>query len=177
MTAVWSWAQCVNDRFYVYICYSIREKVLFFPRHRLQKIPLLSDPGMHQGTCVTHVPWCMSGLLTRGGGENGAFCVSGMRPVAWSIDHIAYMRHSASMSTGLWCDRDIKIQVESSKSGAIVRSHDHAIFAKSISPEMSRRLGSSACSSTLSVSHSNPCSPGQHIPHDCFRPLFDRCGA
>ena len=25
---------------------------------------------MHQGTCVTHVPWCMSGLLTRGGGEN-----------------------------------------------------------------------------------------------------------
>ena len=27
-------------------------------------------PGMHQGTCVTHVPWCMSGSLTRGGGEN-----------------------------------------------------------------------------------------------------------
>ena len=25
---------------------------------------------MHHGTCVTHVPWCMSGSLTRGGGEN-----------------------------------------------------------------------------------------------------------
>ena len=25
---------------------------------------------MHHGTCVTHVPWCMSGLLTRGGGKN-----------------------------------------------------------------------------------------------------------
>ena len=25
---------------------------------------------MHHGTCVTHVPWCMSGLLARGGGEN-----------------------------------------------------------------------------------------------------------
>ena len=25
---------------------------------------------MHHGTCVTHVPWCMSGLLNRGGGEN-----------------------------------------------------------------------------------------------------------
>ena len=25
---------------------------------------------MHQGTCVTHVPWRMSGLLTRGGREN-----------------------------------------------------------------------------------------------------------
>ena len=31
-----------------------------FPRHRLQRKPLLSDPGMHHGTCVTHVPWYMS---------------------------------------------------------------------------------------------------------------------
>ena len=41
-----------------------------FPRHRLQRKPLVSDPGMHHGTCVTHVPWCMSGSLTRGGGES-----------------------------------------------------------------------------------------------------------
>ena len=41
-----------------------------FPRHRLQGKPLVSDRGMHHGTWVTHVPWCMSGLLTRGGGEN-----------------------------------------------------------------------------------------------------------
>ena len=39
-----------------------------FPRHRLQRKPLVSDPGMHHGTCFTHVPWCMSGSLTRGGG-------------------------------------------------------------------------------------------------------------
>ena len=32
-----------------------------FPRHRLQKKPLVSDPDMHHGMCVT---------LTRGGGEN-----------------------------------------------------------------------------------------------------------
>ena len=25
---------------------------------------------MHHGTCATHVPWCMSGSLTHGGGEN-----------------------------------------------------------------------------------------------------------
>ena len=25
---------------------------------------------MHHGTCVTHVPWCMSRSLTRGGGES-----------------------------------------------------------------------------------------------------------
>ena len=40
-----------------------------FPRHRLQRKPLVSDPGMHHRTCVTHVPWCMSGSLTNGGGE------------------------------------------------------------------------------------------------------------
>ena len=41
-----------------------------FPCHRLEGKPLVSDPSMHHGTCVTHVPWCMSGSLTRGGGEN-----------------------------------------------------------------------------------------------------------
>ena len=41
-----------------------------FPRHRLQWKALVSDPSMHHGTCVTHVPWCMSGSLNRGGGEN-----------------------------------------------------------------------------------------------------------
>ena len=40
------------------------------PRRRLLRKPLVSDPGMHHGTCFTHVPWCMSGSLTRGGGEN-----------------------------------------------------------------------------------------------------------
>ena len=40
-----------------------------FPRHRRQRKPLVSDPGMHHGTCVKHVPWCMPGSLTRGGGE------------------------------------------------------------------------------------------------------------
>ena len=37
-----------------------------FPRHRLQRKPLLSDPGMHHGTHVTHVPRCMSGSSTAG---------------------------------------------------------------------------------------------------------------
>ena len=41
-----------------------------FSRHRLQKKPPVSDPGMHHDTRATHVPWCMSGSLTRGGGEN-----------------------------------------------------------------------------------------------------------
>ena len=41
-----------------------------FIRHRFQRKPLVSDPGMHHGTCVAHVPWCMSGSLTHGGGES-----------------------------------------------------------------------------------------------------------
>ena len=28
--------------------------------------PWISDLGMHHGTCVTHVPWCMPGSLTNG---------------------------------------------------------------------------------------------------------------
>ena len=28
--------------------------------------PQVSDPDMHHGTCVTHVPWCMPGSLTSG---------------------------------------------------------------------------------------------------------------
>ena len=41
-----------------------------FPRLRLQRKLLVSDPGMHHGTCVTHAPWCMLGSLPRGAGEN-----------------------------------------------------------------------------------------------------------
>ena len=41
-----------------------------FPRHRLQRKPLVSDPGIHPATCVTHVPWWMPGSLIRSGREN-----------------------------------------------------------------------------------------------------------
>ena len=57
-----------------------------FPRHRLQKKPLASDPGMHHGTCFTHVPWCMPRSLTRGGGEN----VPGI-PNVCATDNFAYL--------------------------------------------------------------------------------------
>ena len=58
-----------------------------FPRHRLQRKPLVSDPDMHHSTCVTHVPWCMSGSLNRGDGENvpgipGACATRNMRYLA-----------------------------------------------------------------------------------------------
>ena len=60
-----------------------------FPRHRLQRKPLVSDPDMHHGSCVTHVSWCMAGSLTRGGGEN----VPGI-PGACVTRNVAYLVRS-----------------------------------------------------------------------------------
>ena len=37
-----------------------------FPRRRFHRKLLVSDPGMHHGTCGTHVPWCKSGSFTCG---------------------------------------------------------------------------------------------------------------
>ena len=65
-----------------------------FPHNRLQRKPLFSDPSMHHGTCVTHVPWCMSGSLTRGSGEN----VPGI-PGACATRNFSYL------ARGLCCGR------------------------------------------------------------------------
>ena len=58
----------------------------FFPRHRLQRKLLVNEPGIHHGTCAMHVPWCMSGSLTHGGGEN----VPGI-PGACTIHNFTYL--------------------------------------------------------------------------------------
>ena len=63
-----------------------------FPRHQPQRKPLVRDPGMHHGTCVTHVPWCMSGSVTYGHGKTfpafqahaqPTLHVSGKRPIVF----------------------------------------------------------------------------------------------
>ena len=46
--------------------------------------PRVSDPDMHHGTCVMHVPWCMPGSLTSG--------------FFWSRWQGKRSRHSRSMS-------------------------------------------------------------------------------
>ena len=59
-----------------------------FPHHRLQRKQPVSDPGMHHGTCDTHVLWCMLGSLTRGGFRHSRrmrspwLYVSGKRPMS-----------------------------------------------------------------------------------------------
>ena len=62
------WASCQIRK--ITGCACARNAGNVFPRDRLQRKLLVSDPEMHHGTCVTHVPWCMSGSLNRGGGEN-----------------------------------------------------------------------------------------------------------
>ena len=57
-----------------------------FPRHQLQRSLLISNLGMHHSTCITHVPWCMSGSLTRGGRENAPGI-----PAACATHSISYL--------------------------------------------------------------------------------------
>ena len=67
-----------------------------FPCHRLQRKPLVSDPVMHHGTCVTHVPRCMSRSLTGGGGVN----VPGI-PGACTIRNFTYQVRGPFPSTNI----------------------------------------------------------------------------
>ena len=51
-------------------CACARNGGKVFLRLWFQRKPLVSDPGVNHGTCVTHVPWGMAGSLTCGDGEN-----------------------------------------------------------------------------------------------------------
>ena len=67
-------------------CACARNAGNIFPRHWLQKKLLVSDLGMHHGTCVTHVTWGMPGSLVHGGMEN----VPGI-PGACAIRNFTYL--------------------------------------------------------------------------------------
>ena len=80
--------------------------------------PRVSDYGMHHGTCVAHVPWCMKGSLTsvflwsRWRGKRSRhsrrmrkpqFYVSGKRPIILHYTiHIMHGNHKSRKSTRLW---------------------------------------------------------------------------
>ena len=55
---------------------------------------VISDPGMHYGTCVPHVPWCMSGSLISVGGEN----VPGI-PIAYTSRNFTYLARGPCIHT------------------------------------------------------------------------------
>ena len=60
------------------MCRECREP---FPRRRLQKKPIVSDPGMHHGTSVTHVP--VAGKTFPAFPAHAQFCVTSKRLIAW----------------------------------------------------------------------------------------------
>ena len=97
MTWRWPWVSCQIRK--IVGCACTGNTGSAFPRHRLQKKSLVSDPGMHHGTCVTHVPCCMSRSLTHDDGENvpgipGACAtrnftyLSGERPILTTDDNL-----------------------------------------------------------------------------------------
>ena len=96
---------------------------------------LVIDPDMHHDTCLTHVPWCMSGSITSGflwnrwrgkrsrhsrRMRNPQFCVSGKRPMVycgvWDRCTLGFMWlfYTVGFGTGaLWdlCDCSIHFEV------------------------------------------------------------------
>ena len=72
-----------------------------FPRRRFQRKPLVSHHGMHQGTCV-HVPWCMSGSLTCGDGENVPSIPSACAPAILRIWQEAHRKIATSKLLPCW---------------------------------------------------------------------------
>ena len=73
-----------------------------FPHRQLQRKPLVSDPGMHHGTYLTHVPWCISGSLTRGNRENVLGIPSACAPVIlriWQAHTSTCIFHTPSHET------------------------------------------------------------------------------
>ena len=85
---------------------------------------LAIDPNMHHGTCVMHVPWCMSGSITSGflwnlwrgkrsrhsrRTRNPQFYVSGRRPMVLRrcMDNFAYLRKKTRGNKFIPCSQAI----------------------------------------------------------------------
>ena len=98
----------------------------------------VSDPDMHHGTCVTHVPWCMPGLLTSGflwnrwRGKrsrhswcmcNPKSCVSGKRSMLW------HWRGRWSLLKPMMTSLVYKSAVLTRHVRYIVHEHLHFVFA------------------------------------------------
>ena len=79
---------------------------------RFSQSPRVSDPDMHHGTCVTHVPWCMPGSLTssflwsrwRGKRSRNSrrmrkqqLYVSGKKPILWIEINYQYPQFHGSL--------------------------------------------------------------------------------
>ena len=111
MYTVLAWASC-----------QIR-KIAYFAHAPLSPPPRVSDPDMHYGTCVTHMPWCMSGSLTSGflwsrwrgkrsrhsrRMRNPQFYVSGKRPME-ACDLLTHLFQARCLNRKILSERHIRI--------------------------------------------------------------------
>ena len=72
------------------VAHTLEMAGLFYPP------PRFSDPDMHQGTCVMHVPWCMPGLL------NSGFLRNRWRENVLGIPGACTTRNFMYLVRGLW---------------------------------------------------------------------------
>ena len=88
----------------LWFAYARRECREHFPNRWLQRKTLVSDPGMHHGTCVTHMPWCMSGSLTRGGGKTFPAFPAHAQPAISRIEQEVHGDPYSGKTTPLYWD-------------------------------------------------------------------------
>ena len=82
--------------------------------------PRISNPDMHHGTCVTHVPWCMPGSLT-----------SGFRWNRWRGKRSRHSRCMRNPQFYVSSKRSIKLDGSQSKQNGEIRFSEY----KNICPE------------------------------------------
>ena len=124
-----------------------REYRKHFPRHRLQRKPLVSDPGMHHRTCDPHVLWCMSGSLTRGVGEH----VLGI-PGAWATRNFTYLVRGPLSGRWKGCDWWPLKDWQLSQTGkTLVLRNDWSLLSSLLLLLMPWFLSSLLCWSLLSI--------------------------
>ena len=72
-----------------------------FPLHRVPKEPLVSDPDMHHGTCVTHMPWCKWGNVPGNPGACATRNFTYLVRVPWRQSHTVAYELSSHLLYGL----------------------------------------------------------------------------
>ena len=89
-----------------------RECLERFSHHRLQRKPLVSNTGMLHGTCITHVPWCTLGSLTRGGEKTFPEFPPHAQPAIlriWQEDHLGHISPCVFASFAIYYSFHIQI--------------------------------------------------------------------
>ena len=111
--------------------------------------PRVSDPNMHHGTRVMHVPWCMSGSLTSGflwnrwrekrsrhsrRMRNPQFYVSGKRPIdSTAVPNLGLC--SSLFISRITCVNDVALKIRRLPSGVPLTRLPLATISQTLVPK------------------------------------------